>query len=73
MRYAPRERDAKLLLTLINALTIHVKYWEEPSGLTTNQELTRHRSHVAYHVSMSRKRLALTVTLGVIGALALIA
>ena len=27
--YARRERDAKLLLTLINALTVHVKYWEE--------------------------------------------
>jgi hypothetical protein len=27
--YGRRERDAKLLLTLINALTVHVKYWEE--------------------------------------------
>jgi len=25
--YARRERDAKLLLTLINALTVHVKDW----------------------------------------------
>ena len=29
MGYARRERDAKLLLTLINALTVHVKYWIE--------------------------------------------
>jgi len=29
MRYARRERDAKLLLTLINALSVHVKYWIE--------------------------------------------
>ena len=40
----------------------------------TYQELTRHRSWSwPYHVSVSRKKLVLTVTLGVVGALALIA
>ncbi len=44
------------------------------SDKATSQELTRHRSQLLpYHVSVSRKRLVLTVTLGVIGALALIA
>lgn len=40
----------------------------------TNRELTQHCSQLLpYHVSVSRKRLVLTVMLGVIGALALIA
>jgi hypothetical protein len=39
MAYARRERDAKLLLTLITALTVHVEYCEEHFWFLTYQDV----------------------------------